>query len=258
MKMEQEELISIVMLSRDNGQNVVESVKSVQAQTYPNWELLFVDDSSKDDTIHNIMMLFNKDKRLHVSQAVSSLGLGSNRLSALKSAKGKWVAFLDTGDLWEPNKLERQLSFMKDNDYRFSYTEYMKEIDDKGVKYIISGPDVLTNKKLKQYCWPGYLTVMCDKSLLESIRVNMYSENNDYALWLQMSRETNCYLLKECLATNRANKSFIKSLPIGEKMNWRYEIYSKVMGMNSLTAIWMTCRNLFFSLVKRVKYMRSV
>lgn len=130
--MKQEDVVSIAMLSRDNGNNVAESVSSVQAQTYQNWELLFVDDSSKDDTINNMMLFFNKDKRIRVSQTVSSFGLGSNRLGALKSAKGKWVAFLDTGDLWEPDKLERQLNFMKENGYRFSYTEYMKEIDDKG------------------------------------------------------------------------------------------------------------------------------
>ena len=118
------DLVSIIMLSHNNGQFVRESVESVLAQTYQNWELLFIDDNSKDDTVSQMMDLKGKDQRFNVSLSVYDKGPAYLRNKALKEARGRWIAFLDVGDTWAPDKLEKQIRFMEDNGYAFSYTKY--------------------------------------------------------------------------------------------------------------------------------------
>ena len=124
------ELVSIIMLSHNQAQYVEESVRSVMAQTYQNWELLFIDDNSKDNTITLMMDLkeearirredYTYNDRIKVSKTVSDRGESVNRNKALKEARGRWIAFLDVGDVWSPDKLEKQVRFMEENGYTFS------------------------------------------------------------------------------------------------------------------------------------------
>ena len=92
-------LVSIIMLSKNNSRFVEESVRSVLAQTYTNWELLFVDDNSKDDTIRKMMELKGNDRQFRISQTVTDRGESVNRNTALKEARGRWMAFLNVDDI---------------------------------------------------------------------------------------------------------------------------------------------------------------
>lgn len=257
-KMQIKGLVSIIMLSRDNGKHVVDSIKSVQSQTYKNWELIFLDDKSKDDTITRLMELIGKDSRLTVLQTVEPRGVGVNRISAMKEVKGEWLAFLDSGDLWEPTKLERQIEFMQTNGYKFSYTKYC-QIDEKWKrKYEVSGPEVINEKELQKCFWMGGLTVMCDSGLVSSKRVGVFNENNDYALWLMVIEHNNCYLLNENLATNMIRRSIIKRFPLPKKIKWRYEVYRKVEDFPPVVSAYMTLRNMYYSVVKRLRYVKRI
>lgn len=119
------DLVSIIMLSRNKEQFLEASVRSVMAQTYQNWELLFMDDASKDDSISVLMKLKMEDRRrnsdrrstlndgfiddrINITKTTDYRGETHNRNSALREAKGKWIAFLDAGDIWEPTKLENR------------------------------------------------------------------------------------------------------------------------------------------------------
>lgn len=119
-------LVSIIMLSHDSGQSVEESVRSVLAQTYTNWELLFFDVNSKDDTGSRMMLYMEQDSRIHVSRIPYRSGITLALNAALKETKGRWIAFLECGDTWEPEKLERQIAFMESNGYHFSYTAFQR------------------------------------------------------------------------------------------------------------------------------------
>lgn len=113
------DLVTIIMLSHNQSQYVEESVRSVLAQTYTNWELMFLDDNSKDDTISKMMALKEEARikkengarfdRIMVSQTVWERGMSVNRNRAMKEARGRWIAFLDVGDVWAPDKLEKQI-----------------------------------------------------------------------------------------------------------------------------------------------------
>ena len=114
------ELVSIITPVYNCAKFIAETINSVIAQTYINWELIIVDDCSTDDT-ENIVRSF-QDQRIHYYQNVVNSGAAVSRNRALREAKGRWIAFLDSDDLWLPNKLDRQIKFMMDNHISFSYT----------------------------------------------------------------------------------------------------------------------------------------
>lgn len=122
-----EELVSIIMPSYNTANYIKLTIESVLKQTYQNWELLIVDDCSTDNT-DNIVAQYN-DKRIIYMKNKKNCGAAVSRNRALKVARGKWIAFLDSDDLWYPTKLEEQIKFMVQNNYSFSYTNY-REINE--------------------------------------------------------------------------------------------------------------------------------
>ena len=114
------ELVSIIMPSYNTELFISDTIKSVLAQTYTNWELIIVDDYSTDHT-DDVVNSFS-DERIHYYKNSCNKGAALSRNRALRKAKGKWIAFLDSDDLWMPQKLEMQIAFMKENGYLFSST----------------------------------------------------------------------------------------------------------------------------------------
>ena len=122
-------MVSIVMPSFNTALYIARAIRSVQVQTYTNWELIIVDDCSSDNT-DEVVFPFLRDKRIKYIRNLKNQGAALSRNTALRQARGRWIAFLDSDDVWAKNKLEKQLNFMLRNDYHFSYTRY-EEIDEK-------------------------------------------------------------------------------------------------------------------------------
>ena len=261
------DLVSVIMLSKDNGRYVEETVRSVLAQTYQNWEIVFMDDSSKDDTISQMMDLMNESRikkadgsfenRIKVSQSVQTRGFGVSVNSALSEARGRWIAFLNAGDVWEPNKLERQIAFMEENNYAFSYTQFglmNEQSEDRGV--VIGGKEHIDYKDMQKCCWPGYLTVMYDASVVGPMRVRNLKKNNDYALWLNVCEKVDCHLLPENLAKHRTKWGRLGKLLLTNKLDWRYDCFLIEEDLTPFKASLYTIRNGFYGLVKWLKYVK--
>lgn len=261
------DLVSVIMLSKDNGRYVEETVRSVLAQTYQNWEIIFMDDSSKDDTISQMMDLMNESRirkndgsfetKIKVSQSVMSKGFGSSLNSALRDARGRWIAFLNVGDIWVPNKLERQIEFMEKNGYAFSYTKFgiiNEQSEDRGVE--IGGKEHINYKEMQKCCWPCYLTVMYDAEKVGRMRVRNLGRNNDYALWLNVCEKVDCHLLPECLAKHRTPWGLLGRFLMTDKLKWRYECYRIEEDLSPVKASLYTIRNGFYGLVKWFKYVK--
>ena len=155
-------LVSIIMPSYNTAAYIKESIQSVLNQTYTNWELIIVDDCSTDSTDEVLETI--KDSRIRYFKNDKNSGAAVSRNKALREAKGQWIAFLDSDDLWMPEKLEKQIYFMESNGYAFSYTSY-EEIDIEGNKtgIRVTGPKKITKTGMFNYCWPGCLTVMYDR-----------------------------------------------------------------------------------------------
>ena len=137
-----EELVSIIMPSYNTGKYIANSIESVQAQTYTNWELILVDDCSTDDT-DEVVESYLSDQRIIYIKNEKNSGAAFSRNRALREAKGKWVAFLDSDDLWIPEKLEKQIKFMKENKFDFTYTDYMIQLNGTWLPYLYTGPDIV-------------------------------------------------------------------------------------------------------------------
>jgi len=267
------DFVSIIMLSHEKVKYVEESVRSVMAQTYRNWELIFVDDNSQDNTIKVMQELREEDLRKSRSEAnnnssVSSRitilrtvfrrGMSANRNSVLKDVKGRWVAFLDVGDVWHPEKLERQVAFMEENDYAFSYTKYglmNSESADRGI--VVGGKRHVTHKDMLNCCWPAYLTVMYDREKVGLVQTNRILHNNDYALWLDVSKKVDLYLLPENLATMRTKWNRLGNLLLTNKPKWRYKCYLFQEKLDPVTSLLYTIRNACYGIVKWMKYVEK-
>ena len=253
------DLVSIIMPSYNCGKYVEETIHSVLAQTYQNWEIIFMDDCSTDDTIKKVSALRDKDNRIHVYQNIANLGAAVSRNNALREARGRWIAFLDSDDLWESTKLEKQIRFMEENEYFFSYTDY-QEIDNeskaKGV--FISGPEHITKQGMYNFCWPGCLTVMYDASKIGLIQIEDIKKNNDYAMWLKICKKADCYLLDECLARYRRGRAgSVSSHSITTMIRWHYKLWHDAEGKGALSSLWLTGMNLIYGFYKKQKYVKK-
>ncbi len=252
------DLVSIIMPSYNCGTFVEETIRSVQAQTYQNWEIIFMDDCSTDDTIALVSEMRSKDGRIHLYQNAFNQGAAMSRNNALREAKGRWVAFLDSDDLWEPDKLEKQIKFMEENDYAFSYTGY-QEIDSysKPTGVFISGPKHVTKQGMFNFCWPGCLTVMYDASKIGLIQIEDIKKNNDYAMWLKVCKKADCYLLDECLAKYRRGRTgSVSSHSITTMIGWHYKLWRKAEGKGVVSSLWHTGVNLVCGFYKKRKYVK--
>lgn len=251
------DLVSIIMPSYNTSQFIGQSIQSVLEQTYLNWELIIVDDCSTDNT-EKVVSAFLNDNRIIFLTNERNSGAAVSRNRALREAKGKWVAFLDSDDLWEPEKLEKQIAFMEENDYHFSYTNYI-EIDEKsranGKR--VSGPKCITKHGMYNYCWPGCLTVMFDADAVGLIQIADIKKNNDYAMWLKVCKKADCYLLNETLARYRKRSGSISNHGYMKLIKWHYKLYREAEKENPIFSFVLTVRNLFFGVLKKIMYVKG-
>lgn len=255
-----DDLVSIIMPSYNCGRFIEETLRSVQAQTYQNWELLFFDDCSNDDSLKKMRELQIKDKRIKVFRNKANSGAAVTRNNALREAKGRWIAFLDSDDLWEPTKLEKQVRFMEENSYVFSYTEY-QEMDADGnlTGVFISGPNHIAKRGMYNFCWPGCLTVMYDATKVGLIQIEDIKKNNDYAMWLKVCKKADCYLLPEVLAKYRRGRAgSVSTHGITTMIGWHYKLWHEAEGKNPVVALWYTGINLAYGFYKKLKYVKHI
>lgn len=243
------------MPSFNTGAFIVETINSVLTQTYENWELLIIDDCSTDNT-DDVVKPFLADKRIVYEKNEKNSGTAVSRNRMLRKAKGRWIAFLDSDDLWMPEKLEKQIRFMEINDYHFTYTNYA-EIDVEGNKtgITVTGPKKITKTGFFNYCWPGCLTVMYDKDTVGLIQIADIKKNNDYAMWLKVCQKADCYLLDEELALYRRGRTgSVSTNSIKIMIGWHYKLYREAEGQNPVAALFNTGRNLVFGFYKKKRF----
>lgn len=250
-------LVSIIMPSYNTAKYIAESIQSVQVQSYKEWELLIVDDCSTDQT-DEVVKPYLVDERIRYLKNAKNSGAAVSRNYALREAKGRWIAFLDSDDLWTADKLEKQIRFMEENGYHFSYTNYAEiDVDGKANGITVSGPRRITKQGMFNYCWPGCLTVMYDAAKIGLIQIADIKKNNDYAMWLKVCRKADCYLLDENLALYRRGRvGSISTHSIKRLIGWHYKLHKEAEGQNSLAVLFNTGRNLVFGFYKKKRYVK--
>lgn len=247
------ELVSVIMPSYNTGKFIADSIKSVLSQTYENLELIIVDDNSCDST--DAIVASFSDERIRFFKNETNCGAAVSRNIALKQARGRYVAFLDSDDIWAVDKLEKQIAFMQKNGYAFTYTEYSEMDENSNLNgVVVSGPKKITRQGMYNFCWPGCLTVMYDAKVIGLLQIADIKKNNDYALWLSAIEKSNCYLLKENLAFYRKRAGSISSHSYFKLIKWHYKLYREAFGRSAVTSALFTVNNLFFGVIKKLFY----
>ena len=207
------ELVSIVMPAYNCSAYIGETIESVLRQSYPYWELIVVDDCSSDNTRDIVAQYMKKDSRIRYFLLEKRSGVVVARTKATDEARGKYIAFLDSDDLWYPEKLKKQISFMQENGYAFTCTSYEK-VNEKGEplgKIIRSVPRADYDRVLLD-CPIGNSTVIYDTEKLGKCRGPNIKRRNDYALWLRiLHREPFVYGLPNILMQYRVRAGSISS-----------------------------------------------
>lgn len=250
-------LVSIIMPSWNTENYIAKSIQSVIDQTYKNWELIIVDDCSSDHT-DEIVSSF-QDERIIYLKNKQNRGAALTRNKALREAQGEWIAFLDSDDLWEPQKLEYQIRFMKKNNLIFSYHEYEK-IDEKSrpLNIFVSGPEIVTKRKMYNYGYPGCLTFMYNANAMGTIQIKDVKKNNDYAILLKLCKKADCVLLKKNLAKYRVREKSISHDKLTKKLKSHYDLFHVCDEKPALIAFWYACWNMFYGILKKKNYEKCV
>jgi len=252
-------MVSIITPTYNCARFIAETIESVLTQTYSDWEMIIVDDCSNDNTKEIVEKYQEQDSRIQYHCLEKNSGAAIARNLALSLAKGKWIAFLDSDDLWQPEKLSKQIQFMEKNGYAFSYHEYV-EIDEEdnplGVK--ISGPKHVNKIGMFSYCWPGCLTVMYNREKIGLIQIPNIKKNNDYAMWLKAIKMADCHLLPESLAKYRKRTGSISSGSYTSLIKWHYFLFRQVEYKSRPIAALLTANNLFWGLFKKLFYVKKI
>lgn len=255
------ELVSIITPSYNTAKFISETIRCVQKQTYKDWEMIIVDDCSTDETDF-VIEEFLDDSRIRYFKNEKNSGAAVSRNRALKEAKGKWIAFLDSDDLWVPEKLEKQIRFMNENNYHFSYTNYI-EIDEDGKSQgvFVTGPQKISKITMYAFNFMGCLTVMYDRNYIGLIQIKDLKKRNDYAMWVKVVKMCPAYLLDENLAKYRIRKSGSimnrERNPLG-RIKFNYELWHISEEKNVVVSAFLTGINLVFGMLKKVRYKRIV
>lgn len=255
--------VSIIMPNYNCAPFVVETIRSIQAQTYTNWELLIVDDRSTDKGYQILLSEAEKDCRIKVLQNVKNSGAAVSRNYAMREASGQWIAFLDSDDLWEPEKLEHQLEFMDEHKVVFSYTNsvYVDE-DGNPLNITETGPKKVGYGLLLLFNFLSTCSVMYRSDVMRVIQIADIKKRNDYAIWLKAARIAPCYLLDEDLTKYRirtsGNLSEKSKGLLGQRSLLRdhYILFHKSEGYNPVVSALFVAYNLIGYIVKKVKYVK--
>lgn len=229
-KNKQMPLISIIMPAYNSHETIQESIQSVCNQTYLKWELLVVDDCSTKD-IQSIVAKF-QDERIHYCCLSSNQGVACARNKGMEEAKGQYVAFLDSDDIWHPEKLSRQLAFMQKNHYAFTYTWYRQFAGDiSHLGNLVKTKPCVDYKELLKGNDIGCLTVMIDREQIHDIHMPS-QRHEDYITWLNILKQGwQAYSLPKELAYYRKGYGSLTSNK-WKSLIWTWDVYRKSQKLN--------------------------
>lgn len=233
---------------------ISESIKSVQNQSYRNWELIVADDNSTDGTVDAVRSMAADDNRIHLLETDINLGPAAARNRAINAARGDYIAFLDSDDIWYPDKLRKQISFMEQTGYGFTYTAYEK-INERSEKMgiVVSAPKSVNYSSMLYRGDPiGNLTVVYDATKLGKFYVPDIKKRNDFALWLKIMHDCDrAYGLDEVLASYRVRAGSISSTRKSKLIKYYWELYRDIERLSNIKSSAAIASLVFFKSIRQ-------
>ena len=233
-------LVSIITPSYNCSSYVDNTIKSIQEQTYTNWELLITDDCSSDNSREVIKSYADKDPRIKLLTLEINSGAGVARNNSIKEAKGRYIAFCDSDDRWYPDKLEKQLSYMTAKDCAMSHTSYMTcDENDRITGIVICRKRETLNSMCKDDKM-GFLTVIYDTEKVGKVFMPELRKRQDWALKLKVLNICGeAWGMKEPLAYYRKRSDSISSNK-RSLVKYNIAVYNEVLGWSKIKS------NLYF------------
>ena len=253
-------LVSIIMNCYNGEKYLEESLNSIVNQSYKNWELIFFDNNSNDNS-KKILNNYKHDQRIKYFKSIEFLKLYDARNEAIKQAKGEYIAFLDTDDLWINNKLEKQITFIeKNNDFEIIYSNYNLRYENKNIEVLKYKKQLPSGKVMKDFLKEysvGILTVMMKRKIFELQKFNSrYDIIGDFDLFISLSKNYKIGCIQEPLATYRYHDQNLSKKKI--KLNILELIYWIKNNEKTLCSDY-TLRNIKITIFKlRIKYFLSI
>ena len=230
-----EDKISIIVPVYNAEKYILETIDSVKNQTYANWELLLVDDGSTDAGRQRIeeLLLNDPDERIRLLVKENS-GAARARNTGLENAVGRYIAYLDADDLWQKEKLEKQLNFMREREAAFSFTDYeFADENGKGTGKVVKVPESLSYKQALKNTTIFTSTVMFDTDRISKEQLFMpVIKSEDTALWFRVLRQGyTAYGLRENLVRYRRIGGSLSSNKL-EALRRIWNLYRKAEGLS--------------------------
>ncbi|MCF4100657.1 glycosyltransferase [Gillisia sp. M10.2A] len=228
-------LVSIIMPAYNSSRFIEQAIQSVLHQTYTNWELLVIDDASRDTTVKIVQECAAASSKIKLLISSENQGAGVARNKGIKAATGTYIAFLDADDLWFPEKLSIQLKFMQERGLQMTFSSY-ELISESGEKLhkMVEALPLLSYNKLLRSNYVGNLTGIYSVEILGKIYNASIRKRQDWALWLSVLKETgNVEGITAPLAYYRIRRESISNNKLS-LLKHNFNVYYKVLNFGIL------------------------
>lgn len=231
-------LVSIITPSYNSALLIVPTIKSVISQSIGDWEMIIVDDCSCDNSVEVIRSFADQDPRIKLIQLAENSGAAVARNTAIEAASGRYIAFLDSDDAWLPNKLEKQIAFMQENNYPFTFAAYDKVNESDKIFGHVGVPSKVAYSDLLKSCSIGCLTAIYDTEYFGKVYMPLIRKRQDLGLWLKLLKKTKyAYGLNETLGLYKVRSDSISANKKSAALfTWR--LYRDVEQINLLKSIY--------------------
>lgn len=246
-------LVSIVMPAYDAVSTLDDSIESVRAQICPDWELLLVVDAATDGTLSKAQSWAARDNRIIVIENPENLGAAASRNRALDVAKGEYITFLDSDDLWPADKLSEQVAYMQATGAQLTYTAYQRFSGDHYMNVVVPPPAITFDEMLKGSVI-AIMTGMMHRDVVKDVRFQDIG-HEDYLFWLDaLRRVPGGYRLPTSapMAFYRL-QPHSRSANIRRNFGWQWAIYRRSLGLPLWRSIWFMGHYACRALAKRRK-----
>lgn len=244
--------VSIITPVYNAEKFIKNTIESVINQSYQNWELILIDDCSTDKSEHIISDYMKKDKRVVYIKLKNNSGAAVARNEGIKKATGRFIAFLDSDDIWNENKLDIQIKFMIDNNVGFSFSAYeLMEENGRTTGKIINVPKSINYEELLKNTIIGCLTVVIDRNIINDIQMPLLRTRQDFVTWLSILKKghiaygINIPLAKYRIVGNSISSNKFKMI----LRNWK--VYRNIEKLSVLKSLYVTSKYVLNAIKKR-------
>lgn len=252
-------LVSIITPTFNSEEFIAETIQSIQNQTYANWEMIVVDDGSWDETVSIIADFAKLDLRIQFFQLEKNSGTGIARNFALTKAKGRYIAFLDSDDLWKPEKLQKQIDFLLKNKLPFTFSFY-ECIDEAGksLNKRVEAPRNLSYRQLFFCNYIGNLTGIYDVNYFGKMTISSLRKRQDWMLWLTILKKIKtAQAIPESLAYYRIRENSISASKV-DLIKHNFAVYRTFHRFNLVVALTFMIGFLFTQLITKPHYTKKI